>query len=174
MKTETMVSVLLDQHLLCGWIYTKVSACVHQLSVLTLPLLWAIMQLDRTRTLCKSQCRHVLCPKKQNTHLLYTQHCTVVRMKAWHPLCRSSIPNCCHIHIAKDLYMHHYIRKQHHTQYSAVRCNNHWGKWLTWCLAKVLDCLTSILGSPQQHSVGASGGQKSQLVKCQALTTSLS
>ena len=44
---------------------------------------------------------------------------------------------------------------------------------LTWCLAKVLDCLAGILGPSEQASVGACGGQKSKLVKGQTLSSCL-
>lgn len=45
--------------------------------------------------------------------------------------------------------------------------------FLTGCGSEVLDCLAVVLGSTQQHTVLACGALQGQLVKGEALTTSL-
>ena len=60
-----------------------------------------------------------------------------------------------------------------HLEHTAHKVADECSKGVTWCSAKMLDCLTGVLGTPEQASVGACGCQKSQLVKSQALSTSL-
>lgn len=71
--------------------------------------------------------------------------------------------------LAARVIMHVTAGRLHIACTTAVACR----KVLTWCSAKMLDCLTGILGPSEQACVGACGCQKCQLIKSQALATSL-